>query len=804
MSLVKKLLFFLALLIVFVMVALVLAAFNAQKIATALQPQIESLATSSLGTSVRLGELKLSVFPQIEIVAPEVHIGDAGEIKGLSLQEGSLTLDWFPLLYGKAVAQISLIKPRITVEKGKDGGISIPGLPLGKKQTPPASSGTEESNRQLPNSANTQKSFGALALDIRSIKVIDGTVNLIGLVPTVGNTPVEISDLEVQTTLKLDGQKALLNGISTKLSADKIGNFHLTGSNVEIDLASSTASWRDIWVEGPGIKIVTNGTASPTQYEIALDKSSFDLSKIAALSEVLTPLASAKDYRPTGDITLNVTAKGDLTQTSKLPLVNGHIDLQEISASLIDREVKNLNGSIIFDSTNTVQHVSSKKISLNFVDEAQLLKPLPVTVALENIEISQNLNIKIPTWRVETAGAVLNGNAVASLGQAEKKSAEISIDDESNIDLKLLKENVKALSVFDVNGQIVPAIKTLIDIKTGQVKGTGSIDLRSINYLQAPHSVSDITGNYDIEFDSRSGKARTNELKLKVNDVPLNIKTTVKAANNFTAFECDNLVISGLDGEITGNLLYSLPSSFTANIQSQTIGLPPLIKLARLNWLPESSGSLGPLNFGIKGQLGAKLMNSLSGKIALEARDTVFKGFNLAGTVLNKLNDIAIISGGLSKKAPEILGDYTSRKDTVVKDLKLIGIIQNGILDLEQLHLVSDVFELDGSGNIELPTNKLDLVTTFAFNKDFTQRVGTKVKEIERISAADGRLAFPLKVSGVPPKLLVIPDLGELLKMGAKKALQDQAGKLLDKALGGGGKGSSGAGKEVLDKLLNW
>jgi hypothetical protein len=805
MSLVKKLLFFIALLILLVIAAAVLAAFNAQKIASALQPQIESLASKSLGTKVRLGELKLSLFPQIEIVAPEVHIGDANEVEGFSLQEGSLTLDWFPLLYGKAVAQVALVKPRLTVEKGGDG-IVIPGLPLGRKQGQTSVEPETEKNPQLSDSTTSQKESSPLALDIRSITVSDGNVNLVGLLPTTSNAPVEISGLEVVTALRLEGKKAILDGFRTDFSARGIGDFQLTGSTVEVDLSTSDASWQDLWIQGPGIKLTANGTASPRAYEVKISKSSLNLSELALLGKTIAPLAAVGNYKPTGELMLDLTVAGTLTPLFSPPLLAGQIELQNISSTIPDRELKNIKGSLVLGHAKQNQHVSTQKISLNFVDNAQLSKPLPITVAIQDIDITPELSIKVPGWTIETPGTVFSGDASANLGGTGKTSTEISLNNRSSIDLKGLKAYLKALAPLEIEGTVSPAGKAHIDIGTASIRGTGSAGLKSINYVQTPYTFSDLSADYSLEFNSNGANATSNDLKLKVNDVPLEIKAVLKAANRYTTFSIDNLVAKGFDGELKGHLLYASPSSFTVKVESQSLALPPLIKLAGLSWLPDTSGSLGPLNLGIQGQLGTGLLKSLHGRVSLEARDTVFKGFNLAGAVLGKIDEISLISGGLTKGAPELLQDYTSRKDTIIKEIMLNGAITQGTLNLGVMRLLSDVFEVEGRGEIELPTNRLDMGTTFSFNKDFTQRLVASVKEIERISAADGRLSFPLKISGIPPKLLVVPDFGELLKLGAKKALKDQAGKLIDKALGGGGegKGPGGAGKEVLDKLLAW
>ncbi|MCH7910578.1 MAG: hypothetical protein IIB38_13305 [Candidatus Hydrogenedentes bacterium] len=65
-----------------------------------------------------------------------------------------------------------------------------------------------------------------------------------------------------------------------------------------------------------------------------------------------------------------------------------------------------------------------------------------------------------------------------------------------------------------------------------------------------------------------------------------------------------------------------------------------------------------------------------------------------------------------------------------------------------------------------------------------------------------GRLAFPVTISGLPPKLLVVPDLSALLKTAVKNTVKNQVKGLLEGILSGGDSSSDESGEKKPKKSL--
>ena len=101
------------------------------------------------------------------------------------------------------------------------------------------------------------------------------------------------------------------------------------------------------------------------------------------------------------------------------------------------------------------------------------------------------------------------------------------------------------------------------------------------------------------------------------------------------------------------------------------------------------------------------------------------------------------------------------------------------------MKVVSDFFMFEAKGTIGLDSN-LDLASTLRFNPDFSSAMVAEVKELSALLDDQGRLSFPVKIKGIPPKLSTIPDmsgvLGAVVQNEVEKLLEEQLGEELDKS----------------------
>ena len=111
---------------------------NAQKLASNYKPDIEKAISKALKTHVELGEVSVSVFPNVTVGFSSLLVSRQKHAEeNLTLQGLTLDVDTFALLSGKFVIDVfSIANPNITLIKEK-GATWIQGLPRQEKSKQP-------------------------------------------------------------------------------------------------------------------------------------------------------------------------------------------------------------------------------------------------------------------------------------------------------------------------------------------------------------------------------------------------------------------------------------------------------------------------------------------------------------------------------------------------------------------------------------------------------------------------------------------------------------------------------------------
>ena len=207
-------------------------------------------------------------------------------------------------------------------------------------------------------------------------------------------------------------------------------------------------------------------------------------------------------------------------------------------------------------------------------------------------------------------------------------------------------------------------------------------------------------------------------------------------------------------------------------------------KNVSLNSLAVQSGPIGltgeieSLTADIKGDLGS-LLPSLNGNGVLKMKDAAIKGFNLAAKVLQAVNVKGNFLAALGQSQGLVSGD-----DTAISSLSLNYSIANSIVNLAEINMQGPVFNLKGQGTLGLNMN-LKLNCQITFSPEISLAIAAQVKEVEAVLDEQKRLTIPLMIEGTIPKVLVLPDVNELLKGAAgnviKNQIEKEAGKFLNK-----------------------
>ena len=278
---------------------------------------------------------------------------------------------------------------------------------------------------------------------------------------------------------------------------------------------------------------------------------------------------------------------------------------------------------------------------------------------------------------------------------------------------------------------------------------------------------------------------------LKAVNADLNVRTTSLTLGNVTLKNASvvsklqngrlNADLPGFDafgGNWDGKLMVDASGQTPAvslTMDGQQVGMASLLgTLAGFDKLT-GTGAFS-VNASATGTSIDEIMHALNGDISTNLSEGAIKGLNVAQLVRSRESlQQALVSGNLQSLdfaaalSPEAETDFTSF-NTVLS-------VRNGVANVDLMKLLNPVIGIDGTGNINLGGQTLDL--RLATSVDKTAQGTGSVIQLNGIPV-------PVRLSGAWTNLKVSPDLS-----GVTSALQaDIQGKILQE-LGGSDDGSS-------------
>lgn len=359
----------------------------------------------------------------------------------------------------------------------------------------------------------------------------------------------------------------------------------------------------------------------------------------------------------------------------------------------------------------------------------------------------------------------------------------------------LYPPNIRELSL---RGGLKPALNINLG-PADSFDAKGSMEILDIALKVPKYSISGLKGTMAIKANPQAQVIHTKDLRLKLNNQP------VEAAFNglFDAKRADmeNLVLALFGGRLEGSLSVTLTDEkpFGLDLTAKELDLEQALSTLAPDAPQMISGTLKTMQLKTSGSLAKDIPQSLKGTANIQMGPGALKGFNLAGDVLKAVNNIPFLSGALYDAVPAGEKADLDSNDTAIKSLSADLAFAGGIINVNDLKLISSIFSLEAQGKVGFDSS-LDLASTIFFDRDFSAKLASKAKELNKLLDADGSLVIPLVLKGRPPKLLVLPNVQKLLQLGAQKAVQDKAADLVEGLLGGKKKGSTGTGLEGLFK----
>ncbi len=386
----------LILIVVLVVGVFTYVAINADSLIAKYKPDLETIASNSVGSKVELGDISVSVFPSVKATVSEFRLSEGRKDESFSLKNLNLNLSLTDLLFGTIrVKTLSIDNPTLVLIKdGKN--IRIAGLPE-KKDHKKSSKPTSSSNKNESSSSTPASS--PVSLDLESIQVNDASVTL---KDTTTNNEMSLGKVSLSTGVKLEGSNL------------SVQNLSINGTVLES--ASLSASGN-----------IKNFGSGKEKLDLSCDLTKLslqDISKVSSILEIPPPIE--------GEGVIDVNFK--LTGSSKKPEAEGSIDLG--NAKLIKPGIFSKEQD---SPLNLAFALKPKEEKLEFSttlkgEDLALVSPA-TTVSGLNIGLQGVGDQKSKTWEMSTdslaltlGGAPIRGNIQANVTESTVNVPTIHLD----------------------------------------------------------------------------------------------------------------------------------------------------------------------------------------------------------------------------------------------------------------------------------------------------------------------------------------------------------------------------------------
>ena len=373
----------------------------------------------------------------------------------------------------------------------------------------------------------------------------------------------------------------------------------------------------------------------------------------------------------------------------------------------------------------------------------------------------------------------------------------------SGIDLRkvatLLKGSTPALAAMNPSGSIVTSLA--VTLAGGQPSLKGPITLRDINAdLPGPQKIRGLSGEVAVQGALTDLSLSAPKLQLSFQDAPLRVATAARVTSaNVTV---QSLTINGLGGEarLPATLQLVPPKNFTAQPTLSTISIGELLKVTKPALSNMISGTIVSSKANFSGSTMGDVARSVNGSGDILVKDAVLKGVNVPALILSKVSNIPLLEGSLRSNIPPEHQKHFNDPDTKISELKSEYSLGGGVITLKSLRVASVAFTLESNGTMSMDGD-LNLASNFILAPDISASLAKRSKTVEKMLNKNKLLEIPVVIKGRSPALVVAPDISKLLQGAGGRMLEEKAGSLLEKALGGK-KGADGKQKNPLGGLF--
>lgn len=457
------------------------------------------------------------------------------------------------------------------------------------------------------------------------------------------------------------------------------------------------------------------------------------------------------------------------------------------------------DGTIIYDDRTASTKTTVKNINLDAgvklqgqdiaVPELDLSLAIdglsPLSLKGEKITFAQStgaITIGALDSKLDAGAIHADGNYVLSTktGRINVSSKGIQL----NKVAALLKTSHPQMSAMNLSGSVATSLGIVFSADAlPQLQGP--IKLENVGAdLPGPTKIRDATGEIATRGNGGDISFSTNGISLRVQDAPMFIHAV--GTSNQTALQFTTLTVRMFGGEVKvpTTLQQTAPKPFSTQATITNVSLGDLLKACKPDLGQRFSGVLASMNGNFSGHTAGDISRSLNGRGDIAVKDGVLYGVNLPSLILSKVSNIPLLEGTLLANVPPQHQKHFTTPNTHLKEIKASYAMAGGTTTINSLSVVSDAFALESSGTVSVDGD-VNLSSTFFLAPDISKSIAERSKTIRSVLDGTGRLSIPVVIKGRSPALVVLPDVTKLLSGAGGKILEEKAGEVLRKALGG-------------------
>ena len=399
---------------------------------------------------------------------------------------------------------------------------------------------------------------------------------------------------------------------------------------------------------------------------------------------------------------------------------------------------------------------------------------IPSLVVSGKLDSSHPLTLSASDFSFSRDSGVLAFSSATLKGLAGEMHASGSLNTQSNsgsfklhsdgLHLQTLSPQVKnSLPVLSaINSSGVIKLDGLIALHPSAAP---TLDLRATPVdvgitLSPTHHLSRINGVVSVAGPATGLSIKSSGLALLINTAPVMVDTEIHVSTKGT--EIPKLSVRGFGGQIDspGSIT---SDAFRTKTTASNIDLTSLFNVISQPSLANTfTGKLKSLTATVSGATSGAVSESLRVDGALMVTDGLFKGNNLPMAVLSQISSIPIFGGILNGGVPDKYKGGTNGKDTAIHELSGSFSVAQKVTTLTGTKVVSDMCSFTVDGTIA-HDGDLDISSTFTFSPDLSMGLVKSLKGLNRALNSAQQLVVPVMISGIPPMLVILPDVSKLL-----------------------------------------